>query len=124
MRARIARMVGLLALLLALGVSIAPTPSTTPTVEAAWSVGMFTIDRCGGTTQQHCRWVATELNFHPNSQCTYITFKGRRVGPWAMTMEVNSSKPGHKTYGWGVETRFAATNWDWRTNSHWRLHKC
>lgn len=88
----------------------------------SWSVGMFTVDRCSWAGQQHCRWVVTELNFYPDASRVTITFKGRVVSGLTMTMNNPSSKPGHRAYGWGVPTTFAAVNPDWKNNSYWRLY--
>lgn len=108
-----------------------------PAQAGSWSVGMFTVyeqDKCDWAGR-HCRWVATELNFHPRGVCYYITFDGKKFTDILrqygyngglndyLTMERNSSKPGHKTYGWGIPSRMA---WDynWRDNSKWRFYKC
>ncbi|HRN69739.1 MAG TPA: hypothetical protein PLS49_01015, partial [Candidatus Woesebacteria bacterium] len=84
------------------------------------STGMFTVNKCSWAGQQHCRWVATELNFYPDAGCSYITFKGNKVNGMSLTMDVPSSKAGHRTFGWGVSTLFANTNSGWQNNSNWR----
>lgn len=100
---------------------VLPTAAASPQLPS-WSVGMFTVDRCQRSWSQHCRWVATELNFYPDASRVTITFKGKVVSGLVMTLDESSPKPGHKAYGWGVPTGFAATHRDWWNNNHWRLY--
>lgn len=120
-----------LALILMVCVGLLGMQRSTPVAEASWSVGMFTIQTCNNLFQ-HCRWVATELNFSPQQGCYYITWKGLDFASHisikygevlTLTYDQPSSKPGHKTYGWGVPRRFVLDNSDWRNAGNWRFHK-
>lgn len=101
--------------------AVLPASAASPQLPS-WSVGMFTVDRCQWLWQRHCRWVATELNFYPDASRVTITFKGKVVSGLVMTLDESSPKRGHRAYGWGVPTTFAATNPDWRNNRYWRLY--
>lgn len=110
------------AMLVVVGLALYSYISPTPAHAGNWSVGMYTVNTCSWAGQQHCRWAVTELNFYPVAECSYITFKGTKVGGLSLTMDAPTSRPGYKKYGWGIPTTFALSHGDWQNSSYWRYY--